>query len=149
LLIWYWDTSFAFGDNSVGDHPGEGYLLPVDSHPAIENFNNGATARPRLQSYDATFGLQRTEAFSVHDVDDGTLNVSSKPPVRVFNDTLRADPSDPTSHSIYWVPGDPGDAPNNGQYQAEWNSVNVPNTGTKLRVVSVGVQGSFMQVHIE
>ena len=138
LLIWYWDTSFGFGDNSVGDHPGEGYLLPVDSHPAIENWSNGETARPRLQSYDATFGLQGTDAFTVHDINDGTLSVSSKPAVPVFNDTLRQDPSDPTSDSIYWVSGDPGDAPDNGRWQAEWNSVNVPNTGTKLRVVSVG-----------
>ena len=31
LLIWYYDTSQA--DNNVGDHPGEGLLLPIDAHP--------------------------------------------------------------------------------------------------------------------
>ena len=31
LLISYWDSSFH--DNNVGDHPGEGLILPVDSHP--------------------------------------------------------------------------------------------------------------------
>ena len=31
LLINYWDESF--GDNNVGDHPGGGLILPVNSQP--------------------------------------------------------------------------------------------------------------------
>jgi len=35
LLVNYWDTSF--NDNSVGDHPGGGLILPVDAHPEFEH----------------------------------------------------------------------------------------------------------------
>jgi hypothetical protein len=66
---------------------------------------------------------------------DLVANISSKPAVRVFNDA-----------NSYWVNGHPGDAPDNGRYQSEWASVNVPNTGTIIKVVSVSGQGSFMQV---
>ena len=40
LLISYWDESFS--DNSVGDHPGGGLILPVDAHPTSEHWSDGA-----------------------------------------------------------------------------------------------------------
>src|SRR5262249_53485987 len=58
MLVWYWDESF--GDNNVGDHPGGGLILPIDSHPGILHWSNGDTARPRIQSYDATFTVHPT-----------------------------------------------------------------------------------------
>lgn len=134
LLISYWDSSFA--DNNVGDHPGGGLLLPIDAHPSISTWSDGSVARPRIQSYDSTFGLSRTDAISLHS-GDLTLNVSSKPAVRVFNDSRS-----------YWVNGHPGDAPGGGRYQSEWASVNVPNTGTTIRVVSISARGTFMQVSV-
>ena len=139
LLIWYWDTSQA--DNNVGDHPGEGLLLPIDAHPDILHWSDGSVARPRIQSYDSTFGLDPTEAIALHNIspegtaNDLTLTRSSLPAVRVFNDDLS-----------YWRNGDPGDAPDNGRYQSEWSSVNNPHTGTKIRVASVSAQGNFMQI---
>jgi immune inhibitor A len=132
LLISYWDSSFS--DNNVGDHPGGGLLLPIDAHPTIETWSDGSVARPRIQSYDSTFGLWATDAMTLHS-GDLVANISSKPPVPVFNDS-----------NSYWVNGHPGDAPANGRYQSEWASVNVPNTGTIIKVVSVSGQGSFMQV---
>lgn len=134
LLISYWDDSF--NDNNVGDHPGGGLLLPIDAHPSISTWSDGSVARPRIQSYDSTFGLSRTDAISLHS-GPLTLNVSSKPAVPVFNDALS-----------YWVNGHLGDAPGGGRYQSEWASVNVPHTGTTIRVVSVSAQGSFMQVSV-
>jgi immune inhibitor A len=136
LLIWYWDSSYA--DNNVGDHPGHGLLLPVDAHPGILNWSNGATARPRIQSYDATFGLQATDPITLHNLSaDLTLHSPSHAAKPIFDDT-----------KSYWVSGDPGDAPDNGRYQAEWNSVIVPNTGTTIRVVGVSTQGNFMEVFV-
>ena len=41
LLIWYYDTSRS--DNNVGDHPGEGLILPIDAHPAIRHYTSGTT----------------------------------------------------------------------------------------------------------
>ena len=39
LLINYWDTSFT--DNSVGDHPGGGLVLPVDANPGLSHWADG------------------------------------------------------------------------------------------------------------
>ena len=60
LLISYWDESF--GDNNVGDHPGGGLILPVDSHPVIMKWKDGSQVRPRINAYDSTFTIQRTDA---------------------------------------------------------------------------------------
>ncbi|MEO8272631.1 MAG: immune inhibitor A domain-containing protein [Chloroflexota bacterium] len=135
LLIWYWDSSFA--DNNVGDHPGGGLLLPVDSHPGILHWSDGSTARPRIQSIDATFGLSRTDPLSLHST-LLTLTSPALPAVSVFNDM-----------NSYWVTGDPGDNGANGRYQSEWNSVKVPHTGTTIRVVNTSAQGTFMQIEVK
>ena len=136
LLIWYWDTSF--GDNNVGDHPGGGYLLPVDAHPGVMHWAEGTTARPRIQSYDATFGLSRTDSITLHNPATGVAKTwPSLRAVPVFNDM-----------KSYWVASDPGDNPTGGRYQAAWNSVIVPHTGTTIRVVNVSTQGLFMQVQV-
>ncbi len=135
LLIWYYDTSQA--DNNVGDHPGEGLILPIDAHPAIRHYTSGTTpgavVRVRLQSYDSTFGLDKTDAFTLTGTAIGTLNFPSQPAVRTFDDNLS-----------YYTAHDPGDAL--GHYQAGWISVNTPHTGTVIKVASVSGQGNFMQV---
>ena len=137
LLISYWNEEFA--DNGVGDHPGGGLILPIDAHPGILEWSDGSTARPRIQSYDATFGLWPTDAITLHNDSLGlTLTRSSLPAVPVFNDL-----------NSYWVSGNDGDAPDDGRYQAEWNSVIVPQTGTSIRVVSFSAQGNFLQVEVK
>jgi immune inhibitor A len=136
VLIWYWDDSYR--NNNVGDHPGEGWILPVDSHPQIETWANGTQMRPRIQSYDATFTKKKTDAITLHDPATGVAKtITSKPGVTVFNDGLR----DSDGTSIYWTPSHPSDAPGNTRYQSEWNSVNVPNTGTVIRVKSISSTG--------
>ena len=134
MLVWYWDTSYT--DNNVGDHPGEGLILPVDAHPQVEHWSDGSVMRPRLQSYDATFGFWRTDSITLHN-NGVEATIASKPAVRLFDDTRS-----------YWVSGDPGDAAGNGRYQAEWNSVKLPGYGVTLRIVSVSAQGNFMQVNL-
>ena len=128
LLVWYWDNSF--GDNNVGDHPGGGLILPVDANPAPLHWANGSVMRPRLQSFDATFTKESTDAITVHN-GGVAVTVPSRPGVSTFDDS-----------QSYWVAGDPGDAPANGRYQAEWNSVKVPKTGTTMRVASVTREAS-------
>ena len=134
VLIWYWDTSQA--DNNVGDHPGEGLLLPVDAHPTMEHWSDGRITRPRIMSYDSTFNFSPTRAMTLHAA-DLTATIASKPAVSVFNDL-----------NDYWVNGDPGDDPDGDRYQSEWSSVNVPKTGTTIRVVSFSAQGHFVQLNI-
>jgi immune inhibitor A len=130
MLVWYWDMSRA--DNNVGDHPGEGLILPIDAHPAIMHYTDGSVARVRLQSYDSTFTLRSTDAFTLQSTAFGTLDFPSEPGVSVFDDS-----------QSHWTASDPGDAL--GHYQAGWISVNHPNTGTTIRVKSISATG-FMQV---
>ena len=142
LLISYWNEEWpGQGGNDVSSHPGEGLILPVDSHPAIETWADGIQMRPRIQSYDATFRKTATESITLHSPTTGVAKtITSKPGAPVFNDALR----DSDGTSIYWMPGHPSDAPANGNYQAEWNSVNVPNTGTKITVKSISSTGTMV-----
>jgi immune inhibitor A len=130
LLIWYYDTSQA--DNNVGDHPGEGLILPIDAHPDIRHWSDGTNGRPRLQSYDSTFGLDRTEAITVHSTVNGTFSVPSMAAAKTFNDNLS-----------YYRASDPADA--KSFYKAAWSSVNHPHTNTVIKVASDSATG-FMQV---
>jgi immune inhibitor A len=139
LLVWYWNNEWT--DNDVNNHPGEGLILPVDAHPAIETWNEGTQMRPRIQSYDATFTKSATESITLHNLATGAATtIPSHAAASVFNDGLR----DGDGTSIYWAPGHPSDAPADGNYQAEWNSVDVPNTGTTIRVKSISNTGMMV-----
>ncbi len=133
LLVWYYDTSFA--DNNVGDNclSGRcgGLFLPVDAHPALMvRPDNGTVWRPRIQSYDATFGLQRTDKITLH-ANSIAATYGGLPAVSTFDDS-----------KSYWV------APNPAIGNFGWASVPVPNTGTRIRVDSVSAQNTFMQVSV-
>jgi immune inhibitor A len=140
LLVWYYDESFA--DNSVGDNCasgrcGGGLYLPVDAHPNIELWSDGTVMRPRIQSYDSTFGLEPTEEITVHMNGQPTV-IESKPAVPIFDDT-----------NDYWSLTDSNGNDHSGErYIPGYVGVNVPKTGTTIRVVSVSAQGNFMQVHV-
>ncbi len=135
LLISYWNDEWT--DNNVSSHPGEGLILPVDSHTAIETWTNGDQMRPRIQSYDATFTKAATESITLHHPVNGVAKtISSKPGVSVFNDSLR----DGDGTSIYWTPTHVSDGTTN--YEAAWNSVDVPDTGTVVRVKSISSTGA-------
>jgi immune inhibitor A len=131
LLVWYYDTSFA--DNNVGDNCASGrcggLYLPVDAHPdLLLRPDNGLVWRPRIQSYDSTFGLEKSDLVCLHanSIEQCYGGLPANP---VFDDT-----------QSYWFAPNPAIG-NNG-----WASVPVPHTGTKIRVASVSAQGNFMQV---
>ncbi|TQM64201.1 immune inhibitor A domain-containing protein [Humibacillus xanthopallidus] len=133
LLVWYYDTSFA--DNNIGDNclAGRcgGLYLPVDAHPALlVRPDNGKVWRPRIQSYDSTFGLEKTDPICLH-ANSVKQCYASLPATPVFDDS-----------KSYWV------APNPATGNFGWSSVQVPNTGTKIRVVGTSAQGDFMQVTV-
>ena len=136
LLISYWDNSFT--DNSVGDHPGGGLILPIDAHPTLEHWDDGTLMRPRIQSRDSTFGLERVPSITLHLNGEPTV-LPGKGAVRVFDDSR-----------TYWFNCDDhactGD--HEGHYQPGWSSVQVPNTGTVVRVKSVSGTG-FMQIEVK
>jgi immune inhibitor A len=133
LLVWYYDESFA--DNGVGDNCASGrcggLYLPVDAHPdLLIRPDNGLVWRPRVQSYDSTFGLEKTDKV--------TLNVNGVP------QTYGGLPANPLfdDTKAYWL------APNPAIGHFGWSSVPLPKTGTTIRVVSVTGKDSFMQVHV-
>jgi immune inhibitor A len=65
LLISYWDESQT--DNNVGEHPGEGLILPIDAHPEPMFWSDGTVMRTRIQVHDATFDVPgTTDQFELH-----------------------------------------------------------------------------------
>jgi immune inhibitor A len=133
LLVWYYDTSFEdnnVGANCLGGRCG-GMFLPVDAHPdLLLRPDNGMVWRPRILSYDSTFGLEPTDVICLHmnSVEGCYGGLPANP---MFDDT-----------QSYWVAPDPTIG------HLGWASVPVPNTGTTIRVVSVSAQGNFMQVQV-
>ena len=134
LLVWYYDESFP--DNNVGDNclSGRcgGLFLPVDAHPdLLLRPDNGKVWRPRIQSYDSTFGLDPTDKITLHTTSTVSQTYGGLPANPLFDDS-----------KSYWV------APNPTIGNFGWSSVPVPNTGTTIRVVSVSAQDGFMQVQV-
>jgi len=136
LLINYWDGSQ--NDNNVGDHPGSGLVLPVDAHPEFTHWADNTLMRNRILSYDSTFGLEKTDAITLHNTATGVAGtVASKPAQPVFDDT-----------KTWWVNADQHGATgaHPGRYQPGWYGVDVPKTGTTIRVVGSSKQGSSLNV---
>ena len=123
LLINYWDSSQA--DNNVGDHPGKGLVLPVDAHPQFSHWQNGTLMRPRILTYDSTFGLEATDPLTLH-LAGKPASIASKPAVPTFDDT-----------QTWWYNADEHAATgaHAGRYQPGWYGVDVPKTGTVIRVL--------------
>ena len=84
LLVSYWDTSQP--DNNVGEHPGEGQILPVDAHPRPIFRLDGGAWRVRVATYDATFGTQKADSFYLH-VNGQRNYIRGQDAVPVFDDT--------------------------------------------------------------
>jgi len=105
-------------------HPGEGFYLPIDARPAPLLAPDGNAWRTRIQVYDATFGLEPTDAFTLHQ-EGVAQQFPSRQAVPVFDDTKNV-----------WF-ASKSDA-----------GVKVPHTGTAMEVVGQSAQGAFMQVQV-
>ena len=130
LLISYWNSQYT--DNNVGDHPGGGLVLPIDAHPQFTHWADGTLMRPRILSFDSTFGLDKVPALTLHNNGVATT-IPAKPAVPVFSDA-----NNPWSD----CDGDACTGAHPGRYQPGWYSVDIPNTGTKVRVKSVSSRAS-------
>ncbi len=124
LLLSYWDDSQT--DNNVGDHPGEGLILPIDAHPTFHHWANGTLMRPRIASYDSTFGLEATNPVTLH-LNGVVGKIRRQAAVKMFDDT-----------KTWWFDSDEHATTGEhaGRYQPGWYGVNPPKTGTTIRVVS-------------
>jgi immune inhibitor A len=123
LLINYWDTSQA--NNNTSQHPGAGLILPIDAHYTALRNVNGAVWRNRIQSYDSTFTLDKTDGISNIHVNSVLSTVPSLSAVKVFDD-----------RTTYWDPANPQ------------GSVKNPNTGTMVTIQSISAIGGFMQIQV-
>ncbi len=133
-LVTYWDTSY--GDNNVGEHPGGGQILPVDAHPVFAHTPDGALARPRSLSFDSTFSTKRVEAQVLHQFGERYTLPGSRAE-NVFDDTLD-----------WWFDSDEhGLGTHEGRYQPGWYGVDVPKTGTTIKVAKVTKKG-IMKVKV-
>jgi immune inhibitor A len=127
-LITYWDSSYT--DNNVGDHPGHGEVLPVDVHPSFVHTPDGALLRPGFASYDAALSDRPSKKQVIH-FQGQKLTLPARKAVRVFDDTRR-----------YWSDSDQhGAGEHAGHYQPGWYSVDVPRTGTTIRVLKRNKKG--------
>ncbi len=136
MLVSYWDTSF--GDNNVGDHPGGGLILPVDAHPYFKHTYDGQLVRPRILSFDSTFSLDRTDKITLHK-DGKKYTIGGKKGVSVFNDT-----------KDWWFDQDWDAATGDhvGRYQPGWVGVDVPKTGTKIKIKKGWNHDQFLIVKV-
>jgi immune inhibitor A len=134
LLVWY--ANSLYSDNNTSQHPGGGEALPVDARAAALKWSDGTVARNRIQAFDATFGLSKTDPLSLHRevaLKEGgskmtTLNVGKQPAEPVFDDT------DPNRY--YDAVNNPG------------GSVVVAGTGTTIRVLKSNDRKGEMTVKV-
>ncbi|HET6651435.1 MAG TPA: immune inhibitor A domain-containing protein [Nocardioides sp.] len=133
MLVWY--VNGFQSDNNTSQHPGAGEALPVDARGGTLRWSDGTAARNRIQAFDATFGLEKTDPLSLHRevAKDGqvtmtTLNVPSQPAIPTFDDSKWK--------SYYDAQGNPG------------GSVKVPDTGTKIQVLNSNVRNGQMTVQV-
>ncbi|MFC7492782.1 MULTISPECIES: immune inhibitor A domain-containing protein [unclassified Nocardioides] len=132
LIVWY--ANSLYSDNNTSQHPGGGEALPVDAHPEALTWTDGTVARNRIQSFDAAFSLDRTDAISLHreaatpgGTQRTTIVEKAQPAVKVFDDT------DPYA---YYDEANPA------------GSVIVGGTGTKIRILSSDDKKGIMTVRV-
>ncbi|MDH6584988.1 immune inhibitor A [Streptomyces sp. SAI-133] len=123
LLIWKWDTSQA--DDNTSQHPGEGLILPVDSHPTALKWSDGTLMRNRIQAYDSTFSWYPTDGITLHKADVAT-KIKAKPGVPVFDDGT----------SNYYDASNP------------LAGVNITDTDTRIKIVKEPLDGSTITLQV-
>ncbi len=132
-LVSYWDTTYS--DNNVGDHPGKGELLMVDAHPEVDHYPDAGPpmVNPQKLGYDSTFSKKPSRDLKLHYLTKPyTIEGSNAEPV--FNDLKN-----------WWFMNDEHtvDGVHPGHNQPGWDSVNVPDFGVSIKVVSVARNGDM------
>ncbi|MFD5324276.1 immune inhibitor A domain-containing protein [Streptomyces sp. NPDC127092] len=123
LLIWKWDLSQK--DNNTSQHPGQGLILPIDSHPSPLKFRDGSLMRNRVQAYDSPFTIARTDGFQLH-----LKNVAAWVPSQAGN------PVFDDKKGVYWFAENPR------------AGVQVTDTNTKIQVVKEPKDGQTVTVQV-
>lgn len=89
MVVWYADDSFT--DNWVGDHPGQGFLGVVDSHPQpLYGLLDGkltTTQSTRYQVADAAFSYDKSASWYVDSPTRGEYSYNGLKGVTMFDDS--------------------------------------------------------------
>ncbi|PKV85964.1 immune inhibitor A domain-containing protein [Streptomyces sp. TLI_146] len=123
LLIWLWDLSQK--DNNVSVHPGQGQILPIDSHAKPLKWADGTLMRNKITPFDATFSFYPTNALTLHKADVATT-IRPQAGVPMFDD----------HRGTYWYKENPT------------GSVQVPDTNTRISIVQQPKDGSTITVKV-
>ncbi len=122
LLVWY--SNGLYTDNNTSAHPGGGEALPVDANPEYslwtQNGQPRAYASGRLNTYDATFDVDQTDALNLTSESNGGMNydVDAHPSIPVFDDS---------DVNAYW---------DDNWGRSGWYSTKVAGVGTMIQVLS-------------
>jgi immune inhibitor A len=151
LLITYADSDWT--NNNTSAHAGEGFALPIDARPAArtrlgvqepgsDRFWNFSAWTPFVQVFDATFGLEPTDALMMPFV--GTLPPLPGSPAGSPNRRVQFELEFPS------LPGESLFNDMNSYWSAAipTSSALTPQSGTTLRVISTSAQDNFMHVHV-
>ncbi|HWU05916.1 MAG TPA: immune inhibitor A domain-containing protein [Streptomyces sp.] len=123
LMVWLWDTSQK--DNNTSVHPGQGLILPVDSHAEPLKWTDGTLLRNKIQPFDAPFSRYPNKGFTLHNA-DVPLKIKPSPGVPVFDDRK----------GTYWYEENPT------------GSVKVTDTNTRISIVNEPLSGSTITVKV-
>ncbi|MBC9820581.1 immune inhibitor A domain-containing protein [Terrabacter sp. MAHUQ-38] len=134
MLVWYVDHSVE--DNNTSVHPGSGLALPVDARPAKFTYPDGSAPSNRRQPFDATFGLEATDATCLHkQVLSGKGKSQTVETVAACAPSTAGMPTfDDTEKDAYWSSTNPQ------------NSVKVAGHGVKVTVT--GDAGTDLTVSV-
>ncbi|MFD3483302.1 immune inhibitor A domain-containing protein [Streptomyces sp. NPDC058665] len=124
LMVWLWDTSQK--DNNTSVHPGKGLILPVDAHAKPLKWADGTVMRNKIQTFDSSFSWYPTDLFQLHNADKAQW-IKPQAGKPVFDDRK----------GTYWYKENPT------------GSVDVPDTNTKISIVSEPLSGSTMTVKVD
>jgi immune inhibitor A len=125
MLVWF--SNGEFSNNNTSAHPGGGEALPVDARPVPVTFYDGKRLGNRRQPFDATFGLEATDAVTFHKNGIPT-EVPSSAAIPTFDDT---------NVNQYWDDSNP------------WASTKVGGTGTKITVDKSFDGGNVLLVKVD
>lgn len=124
LMVWLWDTSQK--DNNTSAHPGKGLILPVDAHAKPLKWAGGTVMRNKIQTFDSSFSKYPTDLFRLHNADKAQW-ILPQAGKSVFDDRK----------GTYWYEENPT------------GGVVVPDTNTKISIVSEPLSGSTMTVKVD
>ena len=128
LLVWF--SNGEYTNNNTRVHPGGGEALPVDARPAPVMLSKGDGTLTKLgnrrQPFDATFGLEATDAATFH-WNGIPTEVPSSPAMPTFDDSVV---------DRYWSVANP------------WASTKVAGSGTTMTVAKSEEGGNVLQVKV-